>query len=192
MINTLVNYRLRAGFTLMELLVSITIFLIITAMVITNFRMGQYREELFGAAEAIVTSAREMQSQTIAGTLVDCPGILEKTAPKNGFGIHVDTDLLITGFGDCEDVFSLYGYDVDDDFTSTTQFTVSKNVELVSVTPPGSPIALDLVFSSLSEAVVVNGVINPAPSVALGLRHKRTGKTVTVILNPTTGRIYYE
>lgn len=192
MANLIIKIKTSLGFTLIELLISISIFMIITAMVITNFRAGQYRDELVGAAEAIVTAAREVQTAATAGTLILCPGQTGKETPKNGYGINIGTDLTILSFGDCEDINSWYLYDSDDDFTFTTKFDVSRNVELVAFTPGGNSTPLNLVFSPFSEVVVVNGDANHTSLVTVKLRHVKSNNDIMVTLNPITGRIYYE
>ncbi|MFH1112195.1 MAG: type II secretion system protein [Patescibacteria group bacterium] len=184
------------GFTIMELLISIAIFLIITAMVIVNFRSGQYRDELIGGAEAIETTIREMQTKTNAGETVKCdPLQLEPSAPPDGYGVYITDVPLIIAFADCAYVHSArYTYDS----TNPTEDLVLKNVTLPanvsieSMSEGGASVStLNIVFSPTSEVVKINGADGNS-IIEITLKHSRTEKEITVKLNTLTGQSYYE
>ncbi|MBI4276326.1 prepilin-type N-terminal cleavage/methylation domain-containing protein [Candidatus Uhrbacteria bacterium] len=69
------------GFTLLELLISVSIFLIITVVALANFRTGEQMERLRFAAENMQQQIRELQ--TFARTGQQHSG----QVPKGGYGL---------------------------------------------------------------------------------------------------------
>ncbi|MFA4936784.1 MAG: prepilin-type N-terminal cleavage/methylation domain-containing protein [Patescibacteria group bacterium] len=184
------NRNIPAGFTFMELLISIAIFVIITAMVIVNFRSGQYRDELLGGAEAIETALREMQTKTNSGETVKCPLQPEPSAPRDGYGVQItDAPPLIIAFADCSDDSSYkYTYNATDDLLLKTVL-LPVNVAIED-SIPASP--WNIVFSPFSEVVIVNTNYDITPVVQITLKHSRTEREITVKLNRLTGQTSYE
>ncbi len=188
----------RFAFTLIELLVSISIFMIITAMVIANFRIGQYRDELVGAAEVLMTATREMQTATTSGRTVDCDRDAGTPASTvNGYGVNVTSDLVVTRYADCDDSRKFELEDASpegDDVVILEDTNISSNILLVGVVPsPDVVFPIDFIFSPISELVAVNRN-DPAPvtsDVVITLEHARTSQTINFYLNPVSGRIYY-
>lgn len=89
-----------AGFTLTELLISITIFVILATVVLANFRTGGYSDDLRATADEMVANIRRVQNLAVAGALVhyDADGRDIKAGetaptadsiPPGGYGISV-------------------------------------------------------------------------------------------------------
>jgi len=189
----------RPGFTLLELMVSITIFLIITGMVLVNFRSGQYRDELSGSAELVQSLIREAQTATLSGTVtpVACPGLTTAAAPPAGYGVYVapvsGQPPTVLEFADCESVSPItYQYAAGDpNFLIVKQATLSSHVYLdpnnllVGNTPVSS---LSIVFDALSEQVKING--SSANDGTITLSHNNIGGAPTVTVNSSTGQVF--
>lgn len=58
------------GFTLIELVVSISIFTVISGIIVANLRSGTLRDELILDATGLVEAIRDAQTKTTAGELV--------------------------------------------------------------------------------------------------------------------------
>lgn len=175
------------GFTLMELLISIAIFLIITAMVIVNFSSGKYRDELVGAGSILQAAVREAQALTNAGATALCPGQVTPAVPVGGFGAYFKQPSTVYVFADCETTNSRFAYSASDD-TVVRTIQLSDNVTLDNSSQPALPVSL--VFSSLIETVAVNGQESYANPVSLVLAHSRSGYHLNVSVNAITGQVF--
>lgn len=106
------------GFTLTELLVSITIFVILATVVLANFRTGGYSDDLRATADELVANIRRVQNLAVAGALVHYDasgkdikiGEIPPTAdsiPPGGYGISVlwygDEYTAFADFATCTD-----------------------------------------------------------------------------------------
>lgn len=97
-----------AGFTLMEMIVAVGIFALITGLVLANFRQGQKEEDLKRGALEMVSNIRKVQTLGMSGQIVnvcvggnnngqrcdsdaDCgsPSTCESIVPEGGFGISI-------------------------------------------------------------------------------------------------------
>ena len=96
----------KKGFTLMELLVSMAIFGVISGLVVVNFRAGARGDELRLAAESVAAALRDAEARTAAGVqssacaggtranllcpngAVDCDeGVCLTKSPSGGYGV---------------------------------------------------------------------------------------------------------
>ncbi len=190
--------RVLRGFTLVELLVSMGIFVIITSLVIVNFRSGQYRDELNGAAGIVQAALREAQTAASSGTVTPSPcpdpanpGHLLSTAgpPPSGYGLHLTSPNTIIEFADCETAApKTYTYsEADQNFIFVRAVQVSPNVKFSNL-QPGDP--LDIVFDPFVETVTVN---NSASNAVITIQHpKGGGTTLSVHLNAATGQVFIQ
>jgi prepilin-type N-terminal cleavage/methylation domain-containing protein len=181
----------RAGFTMVELLISIAIFIMITGLVIVNFRAGQYRDELTGAAGLVQATLREMQTAANSGTVTPtpCPGVTTPQVPPSGYGVYFATPSTMIEFADCETMApKTYSYvSGNSNFIVVRTITLSSNVEFSSL-QPGGP--LNTVFDPFVETVKVNGASSDA---IITVRHLRgTQATLTVRLNAATGQVFIQ
>ena len=194
------------GFTLVELLVAISIFALITTLVIIDFRTGRFNDELRIDAEKLATDVRKVQTLALTGFVPAAGG---GNTPEGGYGIRLteDTGTYI--------LFADYAYGVDDITNMRFQSEVAddQDVELT-----GSPVAftsnvsvdasttncifpdedvVDIVFTAPSASVYVCGEDATSSSmypvsIELVLTHDRTGNIRTVVVNGVTGRVSVE
>ena len=89
------NLKERKGYTLLELIISISIFAIISVVVINNFRQGEKMDDLRTGSIELVNNFREAQNLGMSGQIVNiCNGGDNNLNPCNN-----DTDC--TGEGSC-------------------------------------------------------------------------------------------
>ncbi len=183
---------------MLELLVSIGIFLLITAMVLVNFRSGQYRDELSGSAQLVQSLVREAQTATLSGTVTATPCVVGQpaAAPPAGYGVYVAPPAspgqppIVKEFADCESIAPTYQYIPGNPlFLDVKQATLSSHVTLAaSDLQPGSP--LSIVFDHLSEQVKVNG--SSSADAVVTLHHRYTTGAPEVRVNVSTGQVFVQ
>lgn len=193
--NTALRQIKAPGFTLVELLISIAIFLLITAMVLVSFRSGQYRDELAGAAQVIQASLREMQTATFSGSAILCSSTLQPVEPVGGYGVHFQPGAQPIAFADCGDPGNSYAATyrykaASDPLIKTVQLPNSSRTNLTALSPSDAG-GLDIMFSKTAEAPVVNGNQNYSGSnLTITLQHTVTNSLVCVEVNPITGQVF--
>lgn len=181
------------GFTIIELLVSISIFLIITSMVIVNFRSGQYRDELMGSAQFLQSTLREMQTMAFSGSKVICPGYVPSEAGEMtpaGYGLNINSSGIITAFADCDPqdiaISPDFKYGLED--VNLKTISLYNNVTINSITPSS---VTDILFTSSSEIVKTNG--SPGLGViTIELKHNKTNQITTVKIVELTGQVFIQ
>ena len=202
------------GFTLVELLISVSIFTLITAMVVVNFRAGAEQSDLRRAAQAVAGNIRELQTMAQTGRQVDlCPTsrtdelgeVVECGAGTDG-GTFCETGDTC-GCGECRaQVPNGYGLYAAPDtltvfvdgngnglFDSGEQWDELR-AELpqsayISATSENS--GLNLVFTPPFGQIRVNGASNAsAPSeAAITVTHRQSGDRRTVRIFRASGRV---
>ncbi len=189
-----------AGFTLLELTISIGIFMMIGGMVMVNFRAGQYSDELQAGAKAVENAVREAQAAAIGGQEVCVNADSSKFAPLGGFGLNIAADNTALWFGDCD-----YGTDSDNDPPRNYVYSPDPNIDVIvqnidlgsnikiNTKTPADGDIMNLVFSSGSEVAKINGS-NPTTvnQVVVTLEHKKTAKRKTVVINLLSGQVFIE
>ncbi len=190
-----------AGFTMVELLISISIFILITAVVILNFSSGKYRDELTSAGSLVQSAVREAQTFTSAGSTAACPGLPVGT-PQNGYGVYLDQPFGVAPeviiFADCESTVSYLTYSASDDalvrrvilpprvtFTTLGVTCLSSPCSTAVAPPP-----LHIVFSPVSETVAVNRTKDYNGEALIKLTHDKSGRSVTLKINAYTGQVF--
>jgi prepilin-type N-terminal cleavage/methylation domain-containing protein len=195
------------GFTLIEVLISLAIFAVITGFALANFRLGGQGEELRLAAENLASAVRRAQTQAIAGqtvfacdatrTLCDpadaaaCPaGVCSAIVPR-GFGVRV-------AIGEGRDRSIIQFADIDGDKDLDAGEVTSR--ESVSLTPQVAVSALSVSFDGALDIVFVpprprthfSADRFPDTVAAITLRQSATGATRTVTVNRISGQISVE
>ena len=200
------------GFTFLELLVSIGIFVVITTTVVFNFRAGERSDALRLAAEDLVSKVREVQvmGQTgqrvemcIPGDVsssndplafkvcargVDC-GTLLCTAqvPQGGYGVHIANGTII-GFADGNNT---HRYELGEEMT-TPVIRFPHDVSIDQITPQDVETgALDVVFFPPTPITIINGQESDAMA-EIVLRHAQSDQRKTVTIRRISGRIEVE
>lgn len=185
------------GFTMMELLISISIFLIITSMVIVNFRSGQYRDELMGSAQFLQSTLREMQTMAFSGSRVICPGYVPPEAGEMtpaGYGLNINFG-VVTAFADCDpsdpNISPNYKYGGVLEDVNLKTISLYNNISIESITVGATAVSsLDAVFTPFSEIVKINNT--ETDNIIIELIHSKTTKTVTVKITESTGQVFIQ
>lgn len=171
---------MKKGFTIIELLVSLGIFIVVTAMVVTNFRGGSRSDELKIAAETIASNLRRVQNMALAGELID--GV----TPPGGYGIYFN---LATS-----DRYILFAdkngnraYDVNEALPDGT-IILAKNIRLSDVLPAA---ASTVIFKPPKPTIYING--DTADNViTVTIKHALSGKIKKILTNRISGRVDVE
>lgn len=77
------NFRLRKGFTLIEMLVVLAVIAVISSLLIASYRTAQKRYALESAAQNLVSDLREVQAMAMSGAV-------KTTEIIYGYGVHFD------------------------------------------------------------------------------------------------------
>lgn len=196
----------RAGFTMIEMLISLSIFAVITAFVTANFRAGRQSDELRQSTQLLATAIRRAQTMAISGQTVPycqggtndkkvCPngtsaecggGTCVRDLPK-GYGIRLTTVAATASkvvlFADIDGDLA---YDAGEEIR-VDSVTPGPFVSVTSLNPVSSNV-LDIVFVPPQPKVWFNG--STASAVAsVTLTHRTTGLTKSVSVNQITGQI---
>jgi len=175
------SYVLRSGFTLLELLVSIGIFVIITTAVVLNFRVGERSDELRLATERFASGLRGLSTMAQTGQrAVQCDTLV----PKGGYGVQIQNG-TITFFADCD---GKHTFDTGE--TLSSYFTdLPPSVSISPSDSTNSP--LTVTFEPPVPAVWINGQAM-ASEAQIILTHTKTLQTKTVTIKRISGRIEVE
>lgn len=74
----------QAGFTLIEMMIIVGIFVIVSAMVLVNFRQGEHSSAFLLATEEVASNIRKTQTQTLTGSTE------QEITASGGFGAYFD------------------------------------------------------------------------------------------------------
>ena len=171
---------MKRGFTIIELLVSLGIFIIVTTMVVANFRGGNRSDELKIAAETVASNLRRAQNMALAGELTD--GI----TPPGGYGIYFNlatADRYII-FADKNGNLA---YDAGEALPAGL-IALPQGMVITAISPAAASVAL---FKPPKPTIYINGgtVFN---LVAVTVKHSLSGQMKKIILNRISGRIDVE
>ncbi|MFZ5363974.1 MAG: pilus assembly FimT family protein [Patescibacteria group bacterium] len=171
---------MKKGFTIIELLVSLSIFIIVTAMVVTNFRGGNRSDELKIAAETIASSLRRVQNMALAGELVD--GI----SPPGGYGIYFNLgnpgQYLIFADKDGD-----LAYDVGE-VLADGAIDLADNITLENILPAA---ASTIIFKPPKPTIYINGGVGDN-ILGVTVKHSLSGKVKKILVNRISGRVDVE
>ena len=195
------------GFTLVELLVSISIIGVITGMMMANFRGGQQSAEVRLATDILVGQLRSVQTSALTGRLaavcsggsndlevcepkdppVGCPGgVCQKRVPA-GYGIRFTTATPTT--------YMLF-YDTDDDqrYDTGEELSVAPYISTAATRYQGSTAGdpLDLVYTAPFGQLFVNGSASGPTTVSLTLGHQFGTMTRHVNIYRLSGKIEHD
>ncbi len=191
---------------MIEMLVSLAIFGIITAFVTANFRAGRQSDELRIGSQLLATSIRRAQTMALAGQQtfmcsggtrdkLTCPsgqdadcggGLCIRTVP-NGYGVHLTTasgasaKVIVFADGNGNRAYDP-GEEVRTDLISPGVFVVVQSLD------PVSGGALDIVFDPPKPTVWYNGS-NAQPIATVVIQHTISTKTKTVTVNAISGQV---
>lgn len=192
---------------MIEMLISLSIFAVVTAFVTANFRAGRQSDELRLSTQLVATAIRRAQTMAISGQTVPicqggsndkgiCPGgtnpecgggTCVSDVPK-GYGIHLTT----SGAGASKAVLFA---DTDGDKAFSARETVRTDsitpgpfVVAFGLNPMSAGSALDIVFEPPKPKVWFNG--SAAVGIAtITLKHTVSGNTKNVSVNLISGQV---
>lgn len=194
------------GFTLIEMLISLSIFAVVTAMAVANFRAGAQGDELRVSARLVASAVRRAQTQAVAGTSVFyCHGGLNEYKVCQGVG-----DPGCDGGACIKDVPSSWGVRISslegenretitfadtngnrryDDGEAVRRDAISSGpfVDIVSVAPDDLG-ALDIAFKPPKPRTTFNGSDVDIIATII-LEHQSTGTRQSVIMNRVSGLV---
>jgi len=195
------------GFTLVELLVSISIIGVITGFMMANFRGGQQSAEVRLATDILVGQIRSVQTSALTGRLVSvCSGGLDdlkvcepKSPPVEcsggtcqkrvpaGYGLRFTTEnpSAYTVFYDTDDDRR---YDAGEELGDSPY--VSTGATRFEGSDAGDP--LDLVFVPPFGKLYVNGSASGSPTVSITLGHQFGNMIRHVTIYRLSGKIEHD
>lgn len=201
--------RRQGGFTLIEMLISLAIFAVVTAFVTANFRVGRQGDELRIASQLAASAVRRAQTAALAGQVVRwcdggtndrklCPGgtdaecgggICRRDTPS-GFGVRFSTadgeNRTSVMFADIDgDKRYDPGEDIRHDNVSSGPFVI------VSAVDPAASDALDIVFTPPKPSVTYNAATTDVVA-TVTLRHTDTLQEKGVTVNAVSGQVSAE
>lgn len=196
------------GFTIIELMVSLSIIGLITGAMLANFRGGQQHAETRFAAEILVARLRELQTAALSGRgilvcaggnddrkvcepgkapPVTCPGgSCQKQVPA-GYGLR----LSLT---DPTRYLVFYDTDGDGAYDAGEELGSQPYVSTGTVRFVGANVGVpvDVVFKPPFAQVYVNGVQAPPDIATFTLRHEVTEASRNVKLYRISGKIEHD
>ncbi len=171
---------MKRGFTIIELVVAMGIFVVITSIVVANFRAGSRSDELRIAAEAMVSNLRKVQNMALAGQLT------EGVNPPGGYGVYfklADSDRYIT-FADLDGELD---YDFGEALADGT-IILPRDVRIIEVEPT---VITSVIFKPPKPTVYINGGTWET-TLTVTLKHNLSGQTRKVIVKRISGQIGIE
>jgi len=182
------------GFTLVELMVSISIIAILTTMAINNFRGSNEKNILDNEAERVASVIRQMHINSLIGQTVN------GERPRS-FGFNLQTCIHsgspsschYISFADNETTGTVdYKYDSGDDILQTTT-TFDRNIEFTAINVGGSSLdEFNIVFIPPQGSIQFFGSGSDAltdEEVEIVLRYYNTSYYKRIVINRISGQI---
>jgi prepilin-type N-terminal cleavage/methylation domain-containing protein len=170
---------MKRGFTIIELLVAISIFIVVTGLVVANFRRGARSDELKIAAAGLANTLRRAQTMALAGETIN--GAL----PLGGYGVYVtlDTPNRYIIFADRNND-KIYG--VGEELAGGINF-LPPSIAINQV----SPVSVSVVFKPPKPTIYIDGGTSEN-LVMITLKDSISGQTRKVTVNRISGQISME
>lgn len=196
------------GFTLPELLVSISIFVIITTAVVANFRASEESGQLRLGAQTVASTLHSLQNMAQTGRLTAlcdnpaatvCTGNPERCVadacsprlPAGGYGIQIAQDggvMTLFADGNENHLFDT-GETLADMVLNLPRNVIIDNAD--DATGPYESGSLTITFEPPEPTVWINdGIVQEDAHIVL--HHVKTNGTRTIILRRISGRIEIE
>ncbi|MDD4902586.1 MAG: prepilin-type N-terminal cleavage/methylation domain-containing protein [Patescibacteria group bacterium] len=169
------------GFTLLELLISLSIITMMIALFLANYNAGIRSNELSIAAQQIVSDTHSAQNKALGST------IYNTKFPDGGWGVHFDTSagsykVFADSNGD-----KIYNSSPDDEALVAyggQTFSLPANVIISSiVTKNGNQSALDVTFLPPDPITRIYDGIGTSTVATTTLKNLITNKTTTITIN---------
>lgn len=171
-------FKNNKGFTVVEMLVSISILVIITSFSVVNFNTWKKNEDLRQSIRELADNIRSAQTKSLSGEMFD--GDL-----PNGYGIYFSnaSSSSYILFADLDND-SIYDY-IDGELIDT--YYLADNVSISKLTPIYSD-ELTIIFKTPNAKIYINKNIS-ADSAEIELTHSNTANSKIVEIRRITGRI---
>ncbi|MBI4414918.1 MAG: type II secretion system protein [Candidatus Kerfeldbacteria bacterium] len=194
------------GFTISEVIVSVAIVALLSAIVIANFKRGSYSDDLRHSSQLLMGNLRRMQNLAMIGQAVS------NTVPKGGYGVFIpfyatpapasqQTPLYILfadvfrDFSPCRQLtdadlpdssYDCADYPVEGGYVGLKPGVVINRIKVGStfLTPSvdtGNPTKVDIGFRPPKPIPVVDGVTGETIAIELQQTKTSTYRTVTII-----------
>ena len=168
---------MKKGFTLIELLVVTSIIILLSALLLADYRSGQRRYNLNQSAQKLASDLRKAQNMAIGG--------VELVALQYyGFGIETNPTAQPTSYRFYADKNGNQRYDGSDDVLETVKLTAG-----VTLTSASS---FDIFFAAPSASVFINGDNSPGISGLIKLEIPSSGLAARFVRVNTSGLIQIE
>lgn len=159
------------GFTLIELIVSVGIFGLVTAILVANLHGGERLNDLRLQADLLASHLRIAQSQAVSG-------INATSTPSYGISISTSDLTQYIVFADGLSG-TVHRYDAGEE---TTVATFSDGIALTT------SVDTDIVFTIPSGTVYENGTVQQS-TVTQTLTYSDIGKSIDITILPLSGQI---
>lgn len=171
------------GFTLMEMIVSLTIFIMITTIVIANFKLNNTSRQVRFDAQDFQSVLRKAQLMSLFGRTIS-----NNVVPIGGYGIHIEQCLTpICSYFMFADLDGELDYDSGEELPGERHFfSPNTIVDSLNETP------MDIVFKPPRPFVCMNGKCEGYTDIVISIKQKNTNIQNKVIINPISGRISIE
>ena len=166
-------HRNHQGFSLIELMLSISIVMVIVVVGFTNFRKSEQTSVLEGEGERLSASMKEAEIKALAGEFV------EGTQVRPPYGIYIALP----------DEYYLFGDTLpagNPDFIYTGGDTIVRRMK-TAPTVQLSGVGTSYVFSPPLVEVYVNGTKGVSGTITLS--HVLTGSSIQVSINGISGQV---
>lgn len=170
---------MRRGFTIIELLVAISIFIIVTGLVVANFRRGARSDELKIAAAGLASILQRAQTMALTGETIN------GKVPSGGYGVYAtlsEPNRYIM-FADINDN-KIYG--ADEALDGGIIF-LPPNIIINQL----NPAPINIVFKPPKPIIYINGE-SSENSAIITLKDLVSNQIKRVIVNRISGQISIE
>lgn len=170
-------FKNNKGFSISELLVSISILAIITSFSIVNFNTWKKNEDLRQSTRELANNIRAIQTKSLSGEMID--GDL-----PSGYGIYFSNTALSSYilFADLDNNYIYDGGELINDCSLTN------NVLISNLIPVDSNGDLTIIFKTPNAKIYINQNILD-DNALIELTHNITNNSETVETRRITGRI---
>ena len=164
------------GFTLIELIVVMTITIILSSLVLANYRDGQKRYALAQSAQQLVSDLRRIQNMAMNGVGITF------ASNRKGYGIHIH---ILEG-EDETDYYLIYSnnnaswsWQESDEEIETVN--LANNVKITDISTPNRK--ADIYFESPDPTTYIKAPASPNTiTITLGMDNLANTETITVTL----------
>lgn len=167
---------MKNGFSLIELLVAISIIVILTSILVANFPKGREQFVLQRVAHKLIQDLRRVQEMSMSAREEICPS----SQKANGFGVHFNqsspNSYLL--FANCDE---FYSYDAISDDKILENIDMERGTEIFNLSP--GPLC-SITFVPPSPTTYINDFIGIESQIIISLESD-TSKIKVIKVNKT-------